>query len=153
MCWRFSYGISKKSVILYYIKRHFNECHILSLKNNIYKCRFIHNIIVWHSCSFHSLKMKTQSFLQNEWKAKFHSPKLSQWTSSLQTETLKIFRSPNFASLQFHWIKILISPISLLNNEKPISLVSALSSQWFSHSTTRSSDAFFFSFFLYLSTV
>ena len=104
----------KKSVVLYYIKRHFNEYHILSLKNDIYKCRFIHDIFFWHTCSFHSLTMKTQSFPQNEWKAKFHSPKLSQWTSSLQTKTLKIFRSPYFTSLQFHWIKILIPPISLL---------------------------------------
>jgi len=31
--------------------------------------------------------------------------------------------SPNFTSLQFHWIKILIPPISLFNIEEPISLV------------------------------
>ena len=35
----------QKNVILYCIKRHFKKCHILSLKNDIYRCRFIHNII------------------------------------------------------------------------------------------------------------
>ena len=80
------------------------------------------------------------SFSQTFVPPNFRFPKLSQWNfCSLQRKvptkclvpqfhfsSSSLNQNPNslnFTSLQFHWIKTLILPISLFNIEEPISLV------------------------------